>query len=182
MTYSKGHPVRLIGGRLALDFLNTADWSTDGQVVDEKIAEPADLDAWLGALELSEAARPDSIEAFHGFRRNLRAVFLGEAGGDLSGLQLPLRGLDIGGLSPGKISAGQPLLGLVAVSALSILSDARERGRVKVCPGLDCGWMFLDETKNARRKWCLMATCGNRAKASRHYRKVSRSPDRAPPG
>ena len=34
--------------------------------------------------------------------------------------------------------------------------------------------MFLDETKNARRKWCVMEVCGNRAKATRHYaRKVA---------
>ena len=63
----------------------------------------------------------------------------------------------------------QPLFGLIAISALSILSDARELTRVKKCLGTDCGWLFLDETKNARRKWCIMETCGNRAKASRSY-------------
>ena len=38
---------------------------------------------------------------------------------------------------------------------------------VKVCPGADCGRLFIDETKNGRRKWCSMESCGNRAKASR---------------
>ncbi len=51
-----------------------------------------------------------------------------------------------------------PLIRLIAISALSILSDKRKLTRVKTCPGSDCGWLFLDETKNARRKWCIMET------------------------
>ena len=34
------------------------------------------------------------------------------------------------------------------------------------CPGAGCGWLFL---RNGRsRRWCIMAVCGNRAKARRH--------------
>lgn len=34
------------------------------------------------------------------------------------------------------------------------------------CPGAGCGWLFL---RNGRsRRWCIMAICGNRAKARRH--------------
>ncbi len=43
--------------------------------------------------------------------------------------------------------------------------------RLKVCSSPDCGWLFLDTTKNASRRWCDMAACGNRAKARRFYRK-----------
>lgn len=32
---------------------------------------------------------------------------------------------------------------------------------------MDCGWLFLDSTRNASRRWCDMAACGNRAKAKR---------------
>jgi predicted RNA-binding Zn ribbon-like protein len=32
--------------------------------------------------------------------------------------------------------------------------------------------VFLDTTKNGRRRWCDMATCGNRAKAARHRAKL----------
>jgi predicted RNA-binding Zn ribbon-like protein len=31
--------------------------------------------------------------------------------------------------------------------------------------------MFLDTTRNASRRWCDMAGCGNRAKAKRFYAK-----------
>ncbi|MGF1476493.1 MAG: CGNR zinc finger domain-containing protein [Geminicoccaceae bacterium] len=180
MTYGEGHPVRLVGGRLALDFLNTADWSSDGAVVHEKIGALADLDIWLEALGLSEVDRPGSEQAVYRFRRGLRALFLDQTRGDLAILEPHLRLIDIkNGRFGGKLR-GQPLFALIAVSALSILSDPREQGRVKTCPGIDCGWMFVDETKNGRRKWCLMETCGNRAKASRHYQRISRT--RADPG
>jgi predicted RNA-binding Zn ribbon-like protein len=44
--------------------------------------------------------------------------------------------------------------------------------RVKRCPGnKDCGWVFLDMSKNSIRRWCSMAGCGNRAKARRHARR-----------
>ena len=38
-----GHPVRLLGGRLVLDFVNTADWTTAGKVVHEKLASDSKL-------------------------------------------------------------------------------------------------------------------------------------------
>ncbi|QNB17374.1 hypothetical protein G5S35_37855 [Paraburkholderia tropica] len=32
-----------------------------------------------------------------------------------------------------------------------------------------CTWLFVDRSKNKRRRWCKAETCGNRARASRHY-------------
>lgn len=43
-----------------------------------------------------------------------------------------------------------------------------ELGRVRCCGDPRCRRVFLDSTKNGRRRWCDMATCGNRAKAARH--------------
>ena len=48
--------------------------------------------------------------------------------------------------------------------------DALVRGelaRVRRCAGADCGRVFHDGTRNAARRWCDMARCGNRAKAAR---------------
>ena len=40
-----------------------------------------------------------------------------------------------------------------------------------------CGFLFIDTSRNHSRRWCSMENCGNRAKAQRHYQKVSkRSP------
>ena len=49
-------------------------------------------------------------------------------------------------------------------------SDALVLGelpRVRRCAALDCARVFLDATRNGARRWCDMATCGNRAKAAR---------------
>lgn len=42
--------------------------------------------------------------------------------------------------------------------------------RVGQCANVrGCGWLFLDTSRNRSRRWCSMETCGNRAKARRHY-------------
>lgn len=43
-----------------------------------------------------------------------------------------------------------------------------ELPRVRRCADPRCARVFYDGTKNAARRWCDMATCGNRAKAARH--------------
>lgn len=42
-----------------------------------------------------------------------------------------------------------------------------ELRRVRRCGDARCSRVFLDPTRNGRRRWCEMATCGNRAKAAR---------------
>jgi predicted RNA-binding Zn ribbon-like protein len=36
--------------------------------------------------------------------------------------------------------------------------------RVRTCAAHDCGWLFLDTSRNRSRRWCSMQSCGNRAK------------------
>ena len=43
-------------------------------------------------------------------------------------------------------------------------------GRLKACPGRDCGWVFYDRSRNQSSSWCSMSVCGQREKA-REYRK-----------
>ncbi|HKC60697.1 MAG TPA: ABATE domain-containing protein [Myxococcales bacterium] len=63
----------------------------------------------------------------------------------------------------------------VALSAAELL--AGHYAPVKVC-GMweegECGWLFVDESRNGSRRWCSMKDCGNRAKARRHYQKVKK--------
>lgn len=46
-----------------------------------------------------------------------------------------------------------------------LLSDKLHR--VKECPS--CGWLFLDGTKNGKRRWCSMEDCGSQVKALEYY-------------
>lgn len=172
MSYANNHPIRLISGRLALDFLNTADWSSDGEVTHEKLTSLSDLGTWARAVGLSRPVLPEDIGEAVSYRRALRKLFL-PASNDVAKVgtdPFPQRGLLLDGSA--KPPTHPPLLDIIATSALAILSDPREMARIKLCPGDDCGWLFWDETKNARRKWCMMETCGNRAKAARHYSKT----------
>ncbi|MES0880235.1 CGNR zinc finger domain-containing protein [Roseibium sp. SCP14] len=167
MAYANGHPVRLIGGRLALDFVNTADWSKDGKVIHEKIETPEDLNIWLDTLELGPAMLPEDVNHLHRFRADIRSLL---QGGQNTAALAPARQINPAGLDRGQaVVTGQPLEALIAISAMSILMDKRELERLKMCPAQDCGWLFIDETRNSRRRWCSMETCGNRAKANRHY-------------
>lgn len=56
----------------------------------------------------------------------------------------------------------------VAMSALSLLCEDASR-RIRICA--NCNWLFVDRSRNGSRVWCDMAVCGNRQKASRHYRR-----------
>ena len=46
---------------------------------------------------------------------------------------------------------------------------------VRACASKTCEWIFLDESKNHRRRWCDMTKCGNRAKVKRFYVRQKRS-------
>ena len=39
------------------------------------------------------------------------------------------------------------------------------------CQGEDCGWLFLDTSRNRTRRWCDMSDCGNLAKVRRFRRR-----------
>jgi len=62
------------------------------------------------------------------------------------------------------------VLAAVLWSAADLLVDPR-RSRVHACANDECRWVFLDDSKSGNRRWCAMSSCGNRAKARRHYRR-----------
>ena len=53
---------------------------------------------------------------------------------------------------------------ILALADALILGELQ---RVRRCADPRCARVFYDGTKNAARRWCDMATCGNRAKAAR---------------
>jgi predicted RNA-binding Zn ribbon-like protein len=58
------------------------------------------------------------------------------------------------------------LVGIVEDSYYLLLSTDKLK-KVKECP--KCHWLFLDTTKNGRRRWCTMKTCGASVKALEWY-------------
>lgn len=123
-------------------------------VGEDRLPETAELEALEGVLEET------------GQRLSLRAD---EAGGiswqwnDEPRETLPaLPSEDIVAVMSDRI------IGALARSAADLLSSGGLE-RVKVCDAHDCGWFFVDISRNKSRRWCDMAGCGNRAKA-RTYR------------
>ena len=56
----------------------------------------------------------------------------------------------------------------IARSAADLLASEQVQF-VRACASKTCEWLFLDESKNHRRRWCDMTKCGNRAKVKSFY-------------
>jgi predicted RNA-binding Zn ribbon-like protein len=74
-----------------------------------------------------------------------------------TGLQWQWRGLET--------SCEAPLWPVVWAAA-KLLASA-ETHLIKECGGSDCGWLFIDRSRNGLRRWCEMRTCGTREKTRR---------------
>lgn len=58
----------------------------------------------------------------------------------------------------------------VARSAADLLTSG-DLAKLRQCGGDECGWLFLDTSRNHSRRWCDMKDCGNRAKVRRFRRR-----------
>lgn len=79
-----------------------------------------------------------------------------------------------GGFTRNFVTVGDVFAGLL-IPIIESAADALVSGelaRVRRCADSRCSRVFFDGSRNGKRRWCEMATCGNRAKAARHRRKV----------
>ena len=56
--------------------------------------------------------------------------------------------------------------------ALARLVCTEDFTQVKACEGPTCTLLFADHTRGHARRWCSMASCGNRAKQAAHRRRL----------
>jgi predicted RNA-binding Zn ribbon-like protein len=189
-------PLRFVGGDPALDLVNTVDWTPRGQV-DERLDDYRRLTEWAQgaglasrreatALAARAAARPQEASAAlrlaREVRQAIRRAMAARAHGapsaaDVAELNrlladaLPHLRLARGGegLELAWQDAGlhleSPVWGAVWSAAKLLASE--EADRLRVCAGPDCGWMYVDRSRNGLRRWCEMATCGTREKSRR---------------
>jgi predicted RNA-binding Zn ribbon-like protein len=59
----------------------------------------------------------------------------------------------------------------IAQAAAELLTS-EDMSSIRECEADDCEWLFLDNSRNHSRRWCEMKSCGNRAKARRHYERT----------
>jgi predicted RNA-binding Zn ribbon-like protein len=81
------------------------------------------------------------------------------------------------GVSIGHSHVGDPLDDALARLADPLVHEIQNgRGdRVRICANDTCRWVFFDESRAGRRRWCDMSTCGNQAKAARHRARAKAS-------
>ena len=191
----------LVGGHSALDFTNTASWETGGPVND-RLGTYDDVVAWgraagvlsapeaaaLGARGASERRRAaDSAARARALRGTLHELFSAAARG-APPPAAPMRAFNAelrdaaaelsvaweGGRfawRPGEARRLDLVARRVAWAAAQLLTSP-DLARVRQCANAECGWLFLDTTKNRSRRWCSMRDCGSREKARRYYRRT----------
>ena len=62
----------------------------------------------------------------------------------------------------------------IAFAAAALLTDAERCARIRICGNSVCDWIFLDDSRTGKRRWCRMNVCGNEAKV-RRFRERLRS-------
>jgi len=193
--------IRLDGGRLCIDFVNTihdraavaaedylatperyAEWAHRAGAVaadaeihlprshDDRVRLMADIRTLRDAIHrlliavLDDAALPaDALKTANGWLREARSdqalagdgrLILRAAPGDAS---LPLKS--------------------IALDLVDTLARARAGDfRLGRCANQSsCGWLFADTSKNGRRRWCAMDTCGVASKMATLRRRSAES-------
>jgi predicted RNA-binding Zn ribbon-like protein len=130
---------------LCLEFVNTRFWRGQAEPT-ETLKAPEDLAGWTAANGGPRPAKPPARREFE------RAIELRETLHRLFDAE-----------SQDKTPAARDLAG-------DLLAGPR-LDRVRRCANPECGWLFLDDSRAGKRRWCSMQSCGNRAKARRHYHK-----------
>ncbi|MVO84488.1 hypothetical protein GPA10_06785 [Streptomyces sp. p1417] len=173
-------PRPLTGEPLALDLLNTR-WVQDG-VRKDLLDGVEGLGVWLAAHGLDARFDADGATLEHLLRaRDALAGVVdlpGKPGGEAAAVARVDAVLAHGRVRAALTPAGpaeesefaDPSWGpawLAARDYLTLLADAPDR--IRGCAHEACVLHFFDISRNGTRRWCSMALCGNRAKASRHY-------------
>ena len=175
--------IRLDGGRLCIDFANTIH-DRFAKVAEDYLATPERYVEWARRAGVTEAlVLPQTAEARSRLMTELgelrEAVFRILAA-HIGGAPYPAHALQIanawlqearnaqeladGGALRLRADTGDGRLPLkrIALDLIEVLADANA-GKVKLkhCANqTTCGWIFADTSKNGRRRWCAMDTCG----------------------
>jgi predicted RNA-binding Zn ribbon-like protein len=193
MSHATPESIQLWGGTVALDFVNTVDWTDDYEYAapeqSDVLAEGLLLTRWGRRLRLLAGAPRPPVDAAELARaRELRDALyraLATIACDAAPRPDDLRviasthaeAMAAAELAPSGAAWGwewgardpRRVRFAVAVDAVRLLEDGDRLARVTRCPGRHCGWLFINAS--GRRRWCSMTTCGSREKMRRMYRR-----------
>jgi predicted RNA-binding Zn ribbon-like protein len=187
-----------------LAFINTFELDHVTGEPHEHLVKVGDVERWFTARGLmhpigSEAMEPAAVlRRVHALRAALREVaeaVVEERSARPDALAEVNRALGARAIvelipTPDGIGVGHRHIGDPLDDALARIADPLVQeltgghpDRFRVCANDRCRWIFYDESRAARRRWCEMAVCGNQAKAARHRarRKAGTAGDGAAP-
>jgi len=177
-----------VGGHLALDFCNTAGEHLAASP-DEFLRDWESFVRWAAQVGLIASdsyfellRKPQAVEPIVKLRDAIYRLGLAAAGKrELSESDIALVRKYADAKKPqveihkGKLywkpflsRGAQELCAVLASEALSLFCSPKA-ARIGVCEGGMCGWLYVDESRGQRRRWCDMNDCGSRAKARRYY-------------
>jgi predicted RNA-binding Zn ribbon-like protein len=173
-----------VGDDLALDFLNTRYGV--GAAACDRLGSDRQVLEWLGraglpaAAPATKAAPRALLRAALALRETALALIEArKAGrhGDPAALNRLLalgsthqalswkRGQPPAVVVERRIDVAEALLVPVAEAAAQLLAEG-DFALVRQCESSDCTLWFHDRTRSHRRRWCSMASCGNRMKVA----------------
>lgn len=190
--------IELAGGLLCLDFINSVPerkTATQG----DYLSDIFDLIAWgqrLGILDertaqaLSRKAKTDAVKAESVFAEAiaLREILYRLFSNWISSRKIPtdtrttynealkqcfafveIMPTENGFTKSWSVPSDdfKILLFPIINDSYELLLSPDKLARLKECPS--CGWLFYDSTKNGKRRWCSMKSCGSNVKALQWY-------------
>lgn len=164
------------------DYQDLLAWSRMAGVISaaeaDRLAEAAALDGpgATAALDSARSLRENIFDLFQALSAGQPAdpgILASIAARRLDGMTHATLSMAADGfvlaIAPDACNLTRPLWTIAeSVTQLLLSGDWR---RVHLCPGDDCGWLFLDQTKNGNRRWCDSADCGNRARGRAYTRR-----------
>jgi predicted RNA-binding Zn ribbon-like protein len=186
--------INMLGGHVALDFVNTVDSRGDRWGPDY-LASFRDLADWALRVDLidkrehnllleeavtNHAAADVELENAKVLRETLHRIFSEEAR-STTAFESDLEYLSnafarattrrrLQNEKDGVVWAHVPpavmtdTAGRIALAAAELLTSRHERRPVRICEGRNCGWLFLDLSRSGHRRWCSDKTCGSSAR------------------
>ena len=197
----------LVAGALCLDFVNTLDdrFTSEPKELlktyldlarfaeDTGILSTSEVDRLFTRSQLSPEEAQSTLAAAVEMREAMYAVFWAKVNkksaprGELIKLNQFVQQaarhaqlVEVGGRFEWNfeeaLNFDAPLWPIARSAAELLASD--QLALVRPCAAANCLWLFLDTSKNHRRRWCDMTKCGNRAKFRRFYRRKKKMAER----
>ncbi len=167
-------------------FVNTADLEPGV----EALSDPDALKGWLvgrGLMAPSQPANDADLKHAVAVREAIRGAIGANTGGSVYPLDVatlnsavsasrlvPRFGPDGKARLEPHASGVEGALGRIVASVFAAMNE-EDWTRLKLCDSSSCRWAFYDQSRNHSRRWCRMASCGNRQKAKRFRARAKQS-------